>query len=246
VGDYTDLGRAARWVGGLGGGFISTLPLLATFLDAPFEPSPYSPASRLFWNELFIDVTAVPGWTGVDAALARRSRGPRRPPRRLPPDGGAQAPGTRACHGACRGDPAFRRAGTFAAAHPRADDYAGSARSATGAARAGRRGPKRMRDGASGTAITRMEDFDYHLFAQWQADSPARRGRRDGDGAAAALYLDMPLGVNPDGYDSWRFRGIFAEGVSAGAPPDPLFTGGQDWGFAPLYRRRCGPRVTAI
>jgi 4-alpha-glucanotransferase len=44
----------------------------------------------------------------------------------------------------------------------------------------------------------------------------------------------MPLGVNPAGYDAWRFRELFAEGVSAGAPPDPLFTGGQDWGFRPL------------
>jgi 4-alpha-glucanotransferase len=44
----------------------------------------------------------------------------------------------------------------------------------------------------------------------------------------------MPLGVNPDGYDGWRFRELFADGVSAGAPPDPLFTGGQNWGFRPL------------
>jgi 4-alpha-glucanotransferase len=44
----------------------------------------------------------------------------------------------------------------------------------------------------------------------------------------------MPLGVNAAGYDAWHFRDLFAEGVSAGAPPDPLFTGGQDWGFRPL------------
>ncbi|MGH7466218.1 MAG: 4-alpha-glucanotransferase, partial [Longimicrobiales bacterium] len=79
TGDYSDLARAARWAGELGAGFISTLPLLATFLDAPFEPSPYSPASRLFWNELFIDVTAVPGWqpdpSAADEAAACRTGG---------------------------------------------------------------------------------------------------------------------------------------------------------------------------
>lgn len=62
AGDYSDLASLSRWASELGASFISTLPLLATFLDMPFEPSPYSPATRLFWNDLFIDVTAVPGW----------------------------------------------------------------------------------------------------------------------------------------------------------------------------------------
>jgi len=44
-----------------GASVIGTLPLVATFPD---EPSPYSPASRRAWNELFIDLTAAPGWEG--------------------------------------------------------------------------------------------------------------------------------------------------------------------------------------
>jgi hypothetical protein len=28
-------------------------PLLAAFLDEPYNPSSYAPVSRLFWNELF-------------------------------------------------------------------------------------------------------------------------------------------------------------------------------------------------
>jgi 4-alpha-glucanotransferase len=49
-----------------------------------------------------------------------------------------------------------------------------------------------------------------------------------------ALFLDLPLGVHSDGYDTWRHRDCFADGVTAGAPPDPFFTEGQDWGFPPL------------
>jgi 4-alpha-glucanotransferase len=49
-----------------------------------------------------------------------------------------------------------------------------------------------------------------------------------------SFYLDLPLGVHPYGYDTWRERGSFALDVSAGSPPDAFFTKGQNWGFAPL------------
>src|SRR5687768_17871530 len=29
--------------------------------DEPCEPSPYAPASRMFWNELYLDLTRAPG-----------------------------------------------------------------------------------------------------------------------------------------------------------------------------------------
>ena len=66
-GDLTDLGGLAEWVGAQGGEVVGTLPLLAAFLNAPFEPSPYSPASRLFWNELYLDVEAIPEFSRNEA-----------------------------------------------------------------------------------------------------------------------------------------------------------------------------------
>ncbi|MFQ6031233.1 MAG: 4-alpha-glucanotransferase, partial [Dehalococcoidia bacterium] len=59
-GDFTDLEALAEWVSRRGGGVVATLPFLASFLDEPFQPSPYVPVSRLFWNEFFLDVTRVP------------------------------------------------------------------------------------------------------------------------------------------------------------------------------------------
>jgi 4-alpha-glucanotransferase len=35
---------------------VTVLPLLPTFNEAPPEPSPYSPVSRLFWSELILDL----------------------------------------------------------------------------------------------------------------------------------------------------------------------------------------------
>ena len=59
VGDLADLATLQRWTRIRGGAVVATLPLLATYLDTPFEPSPYRPVSRLFWNELFLDVESL-------------------------------------------------------------------------------------------------------------------------------------------------------------------------------------------
>ncbi len=56
VGDLGDLRQLARFVAAQRGGFVGTLPLLACFYDTPFQASPYSPVSRLFWNELYADL----------------------------------------------------------------------------------------------------------------------------------------------------------------------------------------------
>lgn len=57
AGDLGDLLAYSSWVDHHGGGVVATLPMLAALDD---EPSPYSPASRLFWNELYLDVTRLP------------------------------------------------------------------------------------------------------------------------------------------------------------------------------------------
>jgi 4-alpha-glucanotransferase len=234
IGDFADLQRLARWVKDLGGDFISTLPLLASFLDAPFEPSPYSPASRLFWNELFVDLHDAPGWAGTsDDAELRCSSGGYVDYHRI------------AAHKRRELERTLRSADSsideelrlFAAAHPRVEDYA-RFRAVCDRRREGWPvWPDRLRAGTLRDGDFAPEDARYHVFAQWLADRQLASLAAAGDDGAASLYLDMPLGVNPDSYDVWRFRELFAEGVSAGAPPDTLFTGGQNWGFRPLNPR---------
>jgi 4-alpha-glucanotransferase len=48
----------------------------------------------------------------------------------------------------------------------------------------------------------------------------------------------MPLGTHREGYDVWRYQGLYALGAAGGAPPDPVFTQGQNWGFAPIHPER--------
>src|SRR5205807_9436311 len=50
IGDLGDLIALRQQIESLGGRFVATLPINAIFADD--DLSPYSPVSRLFWNEL--------------------------------------------------------------------------------------------------------------------------------------------------------------------------------------------------
>jgi 4-alpha-glucanotransferase len=83
-----------------------------------------------------------------------------------------------------------------------------------------------------------VESRDYHIYVQWVADQQMQSIRELSQEEGVGLYLDLPLGVHPDGYDVWRNQHLFAQDVSGGAPPDSFFTKGQNWGFRPLHPER--------
>ena len=81
--------------------------------------------------------------------------------------------------------------------------------------------------------------FKRYILCQFWADGQITAlGRNSRDWGLRGLYLDLPLGVHSDSYDTWQYKEHFARGVSAGAPPDAFFTLGQDWGFPPLHPSR--------
>ncbi len=60
IGDFRDLGAVIDWAGTqLGAAVIGLNPLHALKNRKPYHISPYSPTSRLFLNDLYIDVTQV-------------------------------------------------------------------------------------------------------------------------------------------------------------------------------------------
>lgn len=205
AGDLGDMLQYASWIDHHGGSVVATLPMLAAFED---EPSPYSPLSRLFWNELYLDVTRLPEFEPGDAddgAIAHLQQtkqvdyeGVRREKRRV----------LERCAARFVPDIAFDRfasgeAGDYArwqAARPNAREHA-------------------ERD---------------HLYVQYRMAQQMREVANAARRFGAGLYLDFPLGVNPGGYDAERYAHVFAGGASVGAPPDLFFTKGQNWGFAPF------------
>ncbi|MGH2731429.1 MAG: 4-alpha-glucanotransferase [Actinomycetota bacterium] len=244
VGDFSDLQALLDWVSGLGGSLVATLPLLAAFLDEPFDPSPYAPVSRLFWNELFVDVSRSPELPDSPEARA------------VLDSLGGQIESLRAMSlvDYRAGMAAKRRVleplaasffsrdsrrrelfQGFLRATPALEDYA-----AFRAACERRRAPwpawpSPARDGELGGRDLSPEGLRYHLYVQWLASEQLESVRQGGREAKAGLLLDLPLGVHPGGYDTWRHREAFVERASAGAPPDDLNSRGQGWGFPPLH-----------
>jgi 4-alpha-glucanotransferase len=238
-GNLGDLERLLAWVGSLGGSLVGTLPLLAAFLDEPFDPSPYSPASRLFWNELFLDPDQIQGAPGSPMTESAS---------RLPPGdaSGRDYVDYRAWSREqwatleAASQRFFQREGSlelsyqeFVASNPRVTDYAQFRAVQERQRRGWLAWPDGPRDGHVSLADFDPERQRYHVYVQWllsqQLDRLAERSREVG----SSLYLDFPLGVHPDSYDTWRERDSFATGVAVGAPPDVFFTGGQNWGFPP-------------
>lgn len=257
TGDFTDLAALLRWTVARGGRLVGTLPLLATYLSEPCDPSPYAPVSRLFWNEVYVDPTRAPGW-GEGGGGAEGGEPAGRPlefdlrelrgrdlvdwPRVAALKRRALEPlARRFFDGPAEGSEAFNR---FLRERPRAEDYARFRATVEARGETWPAWPQQLRDGN-----LRDEDYDhsaarYHLFAQWIAErqlqelAEVARSGPVADGGSAGLYLDMPLGSHGGGYDTWRERALFAPGVATGAPPDAFFGAGQNWGFPPLHPER--------
>jgi 4-alpha-glucanotransferase len=77
----------------------------------------------------------------------------------------------------------------------------------------------------------------YHRFVQYAAEVQLADAAAHSSRAGVGLYLDLPVGVHPDGFDTWANPGLFAD-AQVGAPPDALAAGGQAWGFPPLHPQR--------
>ena len=255
IGDLGDLRRLATWAGEIGAAFVGINPLHALrFRDG--ENSPYSPDSRLFRSEVYLDVGAVPEL--ADHPRARR---------RLDGDR------LRAALAAARAGPRIDYARVWALKEPfLRDSFEVFARlhrdraTARGlayrefvaeqgrpleefatfrtlASRFGgdwRRWPGSFRDpdsrAVAGVRREHPDEVDFQRFLQFELDRQLAEAARAGD-LRIGLYQDLAIGSSPAGSDTWSFGDAFVRGVHLGAPPDPFQAEGQDWSLPPLDPR---------
>ena len=241
IGDFTDLHVLAQWIGSRGGRTVALLPALAAFLgECPFEPSPYLPVSRLFWNELHVDPRRLPEFERCE------------PARRL-----VASPAFRRCVDALRAESlvdyreamALRRQvlellarsleersdrgraelEAWLKQRPAAQEYAAFRAIGERLERPWPAWPAAMPPEEIRVEAADRDAIRYHLYAQWAAARQIAQLANDAGARGVGLYLDVPVGVHPDGFDVWRHPALFARGAALGAPPDPLFADGQDW-----------------
>ncbi|TAM82839.1 MAG: 4-alpha-glucanotransferase [Acidobacteria bacterium] len=246
VGDFGDLKELMEWVHARGGSLVGTLPLLASFLDEPFNPSPYSPVSRLFWNELFLDFRRIPEMEGCLEALdLMQSTGFKAEREELRSHSlvdyrRAMALKRKALEPLARkmlASPSGRQQQFFdyVEAHPDLKDYAQFRATCDRRRSSWWTWPEPLREGKLSRGDYDLDAMHYHLYVQWLAEEQIRSFAKGCGSNSEGLYLDLPLGVDSDGYDVWRERPSFVLDVSAGSPPDGFFTKGQSWGFPPMH-----------
>lgn len=235
-GTFGDLAEAARQFGAAGADALAINPVHALFPGEGEGYSPYSPSSRLFLNSAMGDPAlaglpplapsaeagALIDWAG---ALPRRLQELRAVFAAIGPEQRAALTDT--------DDAMLRRHALFDAldCHFRPKGAHGW-----------RDWPSAYHDPA-GPAATRFaaehgEEIAFHLFAQ----GLARRGLEAAQGSARSagmgigLIADLAVGVDPSGSDAWSLRHAMLDGLTIGAPPDPLGPLGQNWsitGFSP-------------
>jgi len=258
IGDFTDLAGFAVAAAELGADVVGLNPLHALFPADPALCGPYSPASRNFLNVLYIDPEAVPEFER--SGKARRLVGSPEFQARLTAlraasfvdyaavascklevlrllfaEFHARAPKARKFEFdeflKNRGEE-LENLGLFYAVH---EYFQGAG--VTGGWPAW---PANWQDPAGPAAQAILaagtDTVGFHCWLQWlaagQLATAERRARESG--MSVGLYLDLAVGANAGGAETWMDRSLYAQGATIGAPPDPLALQGQDWGIPPM------------
>lgn len=237
MGTFGELAEAARALGAAGADALAINPVHALFAGHGKGYSPYSPSSRLFMNGALAD----PALAGLEPladehglplidwaeALPRRLAQLHAVFDRLDPHERARFTAT--------DDAMLRRHALFDAldCHFRA----------SAGAHGWRAWPNEFHDPA-GVEATRFaaghaDEVAFHLFVQSLARTglDAAQAAAKSAGMSIGLIGDLAVGVDPSGSDAWSLRHAMLDGLTIGAPPDPLGPLGQNWGITSFSPR---------
>ncbi|MDQ4214182.1 4-alpha-glucanotransferase [Microbacterium capsulatum] len=250
MGDFADLAALASTSGAEGADFLLINPIHAAEVTSPIEPSPYLPASRRFIAPLYVRPEGIPESADLSPADRRLLEDAREP--LLAADTSTDLIDRDAVWGAKRTAlerifavplSAQRRAAfdafTAREARPLADFALWCALQEHFEGTDPDTRPDGWTDiGSPLVAELRMKlagRIAFHLWLQWVAEEQlagAQRAALDA-GMRIGIMHDLAVGVHPLGADAWSGRGLYASGVTVGAPPDMYNQQGQDWSQPP-------------
>ncbi len=259
IGDFGDLAGLARTAARRGCDVIGVNPLHQMFLDAPERASPYSPASRLYLNALYIDVTAVPEFAHCQGAqqlvqtatfqtALNRCRSAAMVDYsnvaalkieilRIMFDAWSEGANDARRDAFCR----------FRATHGESLETSSIFQvlrrhlSTDDPSRADwQRWPTEFQN-ADSPAIARFaedhrDEVDFLVWLQFVADQQLESAAQSfaKSGMAIGLYRDLAVGCDRFGAEIWANPEAFMKGAEIGAPPDIFNPAGQHWGLPPF------------
>ena len=260
IGDFADLKELVTLAAAHGCDVIGLNPLHEMFLDNPDQASPYSPATRLYLNALFVSVPNVPEFKRSKAAQALAASAEFRA--RL-----AETRATTHVDYKAVADLkitalrlAFDTFQTDTGAERRADFETfrrerGASLERTALFQSlrqhfsaqqerladwhnwGRELQDLHSDAVRAFAAEHRADIDFLIWLQWLADIQLGEAAAAADAAGMSirLYRDLAVGCDQAGAETWANPDVFLRGVQVGAPPDIFNPAGQNWGLPPFH-----------
>jgi 4-alpha-glucanotransferase len=248
IGDFEDLARLAELAAAHGADFIGVNPVHALFWEDPDRCSPYFPSTRQFLSPLYIAIDRVQGsetaLQSYDPELFQSARDcptvDYRTVSRLKFEllrkifDGSAAPSA---------DPSFLKfcdeGGDSLEQFCRFETLSGLMAEA-GMTAGWLNWPPELHDSRSAAVTTLLADEQrkilWHKWMQWLAHEQLAEAQHRAlrSGMRIGLYLDIAVGVAPDGAATWADPNLVTAKARIGCPPDAFNPWGQDWGLAPI------------
>lgn len=256
IGNFSDLAHLGYILGKNGAGVMGVNPLHATRDDQPENASPYGPDSRMFFNYIYVDVTAVDEFKN-----SKRIRDYYNSPefqeklkinrRRTYVDYTT----TQAlvddilhrCFEEFKYSPESEEARNrfnvycddkgqdlemFATFRALSKYFAGQ----NPAPALWKDWPEAYKNPHSPEveAFKRQHrsEIDYFKYTQWLCENQLQQVKENclNSGMKIGLYMDMAVGASCKGFEAWYYSDLYLKGT-AGAKPDILSASGQKWGL---------------
>lgn len=249
LGDLHDLATLATWGGGVGAGFVLVNPMHAAEVSPPMAPSPYLPATRRFFNPIYLHIEDIPEYRAASAADRRRIDALAAP--LMPRNGTADLLDRDAVWQAKKAALQILLAAPLSAERQAAYDrfrqregegldlfatWCGFAE-AWGIHTCDWPEGARHHDGpAVGEFRRRFADrIEFFAKLQWLVDEQLSQVQATAlaAGMTTGIVHDLAVGVHPEGADAWALQDVLAHQISVGAPPDMYNQLGQDWSQPP-------------
>ncbi|MBD8042821.1 4-alpha-glucanotransferase [Arthrobacter sp. Sa2BUA2] len=246
IGDLTDLADLSAVCGEAGSDFVLINPLHAAEPAPPVEDSPYLPATRRFFNPLYIRVEAIPEYSYLPPeqrarveALAAGQQAVNREAGLLDRNAAfaAKLPALRLVFEVPRSPSREQQFQAFVDGEGDGlESFAlWSALAASLPADAPQWAEGLNSSFARNAAVELAGDISFYKWLQWICDEQletAQRAARQA-GMGVGIVHDLAVGVHPGGADAWTLRDVLVPEVSVGAPPDMFNQRGQDWSQPP-------------